>query len=158
MMNRGIFDSRLRRPQAPVPLKQAFEAALHARGVALAECTLLGHPARCYDPAARHSAPRVLLAGDAVGCDPLLGEGITSALGLGILAAETAVDGLARDDLRFRDYERRIRTSAVGRWLRVRRLTAHVFYGRGGRNSTLGALWLRARARSGGAALDALSL
>lgn len=38
------------------------------------------------------SKPRVLLVGDAAGIDPLFGEGITSALALGAIAAQSAFD------------------------------------------------------------------
>ena len=45
-----------------------------------------------YDPALPQSAPHVVLAGDAVGVDPWLGEGISVVTGTGMLAAHAAIE------------------------------------------------------------------
>jgi len=44
---------------------------------------------------------RIILAGDAAGIDPLFGEGITSALALGTIAAGCAFEALERSDFTF---------------------------------------------------------
>lgn len=87
------------------------------------------HPIRLYDPARPIAAPGVLLAGDAAGVDPLLGEGISYALEYGGLAAYELVEGFRRADLRFGGYPRRVRRSALGSKLRRLGLGARLFYG-----------------------------
>lgn len=130
MMNRGIFDSRVH-PRLPRPsLKPAFETLLAQREVEINH--LQGHPERWFDGSVKHSAPRVLLAGDAAGTEPLFGEGISHALDFGMRAAEEAMRAIQRDDFSFADYERRIALSALGRRLMFKRVIAHVVYGKHG--------------------------
>lgn len=132
LMNRGIFDSRVHPDFPRASLKPIFAAALAQRHVELDDAPLQGHPERWYDAAAKHSAPRVLLAGDAAGTEPWLGEGISHALDFGMRAADEAMRALARNDFSFADYERRIAWSALGRRLQFKRLVAHILYGKRG--------------------------
>jgi len=127
-VNRGLFDSRVRPYRPRAALKSIFAEQLAARGIALDEFSLQGHPERWFDAAAKHSVPRVLLAGDAAGVEPFLGEGISYALNFGLLAAQVAIDALARNDFSFSGYERCLRTSDFGRSLRWKRFVAHHFY------------------------------
>ncbi|MBI3537816.1 MAG: hypothetical protein HY070_09695 [Chloroflexi bacterium] len=127
-MNRGIFDARVY-PHAPrADLKREFENALAQRAVELDDVHLMGHPERWYDPRAKHSAPRVLLAGDAAGTEPLLGEGISHAIHFGILAADAALDALRRENFSFANYERRIAWSRLGLHLRAKKIVAQVVF------------------------------
>jgi flavin-dependent dehydrogenase len=87
------------------------------------------HPIRLYQPSAPLSAPGVLLAGDAAGVDPLLGEGISYALEYGAHAARALADGFAADDLRFAGYGRAVRRSPMGRKLARLALMTRLFYG-----------------------------
>lgn len=130
VMNRGIFDSRVH-PRFPrAELKPIFEDALAERQVELNH--LQGHPERWFDSFTKHSAPRVLLAGDAAGTEPLFGEGISHALDFGMRAADEAMRALRRNDFSFADYERRIALSALGRRLMLKRIIAHIAYGNRG--------------------------
>ena len=115
VMNRGIFDSRTGRGTlAPgTSLKQLLAEALERRGRRLEEHTLEGHPIRWFDRRARVAAPRVLLAGDAAGADPLLGEGISFALAHGRVAAAAVADSFARCDLSFASYPARLQADPV---------------------------------------------
>jgi geranylgeranyl reductase family protein len=90
------------------------------------------HPIRLYRGREKLSAPGVLLAGDAAGVDPLLGEGISFALQFGQLAARALAEGFAAGDLHFRGYDRSVRRSAMGRKLRRLGFAARVMYGRAG--------------------------
>jgi geranylgeranyl reductase family protein len=129
MMNRGVFDSRVH-PQRPrANLKLIFEESRARRQVELHDAQLQGHPERWFDASAKHSAPRVLLAGDAAGAEPLFGEGISHALDFGMRAADEAMRALAREEFSFAEYERRIRWSALGRRLRFKRALANIVYG-----------------------------
>ena len=81
-----------------------------------------------YDPTLPQSAPHVVLAGDAVGVDPWLGEGISVAIGTGMVAAHATIDAFSRRDFSFREHRRRLRGSAVGEQLRRNRVFARSFY------------------------------
>ncbi len=127
-MNRGMFDSRVHPARSCGSLRPIFEERLARRGVALNDVHWQGHPERWFDAAVKHSAPRVLLAGDAAGTEPLLGEGISHALDFGRLAANAALRAIARDDFQFAGYERRVAWSALGRRLRGKRAVANLVY------------------------------
>jgi flavin-dependent dehydrogenase len=86
-------------------------------------------PIRWYAPQQRFAFDRVLLAGDAAGVDPLMGEGISYAFEHGKLAAE-AIDrflGGARDALA--GYDAALHRGAVARKLRRLAFAARRFYG-----------------------------
>jgi flavin-dependent dehydrogenase len=132
-MNRGLFDGRVRPDRPRVNLKPVFEDELAKREVELDDVHLMGHPERWFDPREPSAVPRVILAGDAVGTEPLLGEGISHALNFGIVAGDAVVDAFARGDFSFSNYSRRVARSALGRRLRFKKLLAHYFYGNRGR-------------------------
>jgi flavin-dependent dehydrogenase len=123
LMNRGIGGAVW---SSGASLEQLFAERLRV-DVPLERCRR-GATAPIYDPRIPQSADRVLLAGDAVGIDPWLGEGISSAIGTGMLAAHAAADALASGDFAFRDYHRRVYASAVGWTLRRNRAFGRSFY------------------------------
>ncbi|MBX3024982.1 FAD-dependent monooxygenase [bacterium] len=125
LMNRGLGGARWDRASS---LRDLFAGELDRQGVGFDPDAIEGATAPLYDPAVAQSAPHVLLAGDAVGIDPWFGEGISAAIGTGILAAHAAADAFARDDFSFPNHRRRIRDSAVGWMLRRNRATARAFY------------------------------
>ncbi len=127
MFSLGIMEAPFGNTDS-IPLKTAFARWLREQGIDLTQFNLKGHPALRYEPRARCSKPRVLLVGDAAGVDPLLGEGITSALALGIIAAQTAFDAIRKGNFSFTDYEERIRSSFIGTLMRRRRLLARRLY------------------------------
>jgi flavin-dependent dehydrogenase len=131
MMNRGIFDSRVHPDFPRADLKSIFGESLARRQLVQA-ARLSGHPERWYDAGTKHSAPRVILAGDAAGTEPWLGEGISHALDFGRFAADAAMCVCARGDFSFVDYERRAAWSALGRRLQFKRALAHLIYGKRG--------------------------
>jgi len=87
-------------------------------------------PIRTLTPGSVLAAPRALLVGDAAGCDPLMGEGISFALEYGALAAETLVAAAASDDWSFAGYATAVHRGPIGRKLRRLGLGARLFYGR----------------------------
>jgi flavin-dependent dehydrogenase len=111
-----------------VPLLKLFEGTLAGRGIEPEPGAIQGAGASCYDPKRPQSAERVLLAGDAVGIDPWFGEGISVALGTGILAAHAAAAALKCGRFDFADHARRIQESAVGWSLERKRRMAELFY------------------------------
>ncbi|HEY8375710.1 MAG TPA: FAD-dependent oxidoreductase [Nannocystis sp.] len=129
MRNLGVYDSRVR-AEAPSAgsLKGYLERELELQGVRLCDCKVEGHPIHLFSRRSALSAPHIVLAGDAAGADPLLGEGIGPALGYGELAARALVDAFARDDFGFADYTRRVHESRLGRSLRKREVAARLLY------------------------------
>jgi flavin-dependent dehydrogenase len=87
-------------------------------------------PIRTWTPRSVVAAPHVMLAGDAAGCDPLMGEGISFALEYGALAAEAAVDAHRRRRFEMDGYARAVAQGTLGRKLRRLGLGARLFYGR----------------------------
>jgi flavin-dependent dehydrogenase len=127
-LNRGVFDSRIqsRRPRAA--LKEVLSDSFVNRGRDLAEFPLQGHPIRWFKSDAPVSAHRILLAGDSAGVDPLLGEGISYALGYGEVAAEAIVDAFARNDLSFVGYSDRVKAHPLLSGLKIRSAIAKLIY------------------------------
>jgi menaquinone-9 beta-reductase len=111
-----------------VPLRDAFAAWLKTIGLDINDFDAKAHPSLRYEPHAACSMRRALLVGDAAGIDPLFGEGISSALSQGIVAARCALDALREQDFSFSTYERRLRDSAVGSMMYRRHLVARRLY------------------------------
>jgi geranylgeranyl reductase family protein len=129
IMNVGVYDGRVHPSRPLAELKPVLDEGIQASGCSQADIHLMGHPERWFDPQSAHSVPNVVLAGDAAGVEPLLGEGISHALDFGIIAADNVVDAFARGDFSFTDYNRRVTGSALGRRLRLKRAVARFCYG-----------------------------
>ncbi len=127
-MNRGVFDSRIRPERPHISLKELLHQALAQRSRNLTDYELKGHPIHWFDPRGRFAQPRILLAGDAAGVDPLLGEGIPFALAYGEVAATAIVDAFARQDFSFNTYRQRILTHPLLAQLSVRAWLARITY------------------------------
>jgi geranylgeranyl reductase family protein len=127
MVSLGIIQSSNNRRRG-VSLKSAFEHWLAGTMSNGNHLKLQAHPAIRYEPRAVCSQYRTLLVGDAAGIDSLFGEGITSALALGMLAAQSSYEALRSNDFSFSDYEQRVRSSLVGKMMRRRRTVARRFY------------------------------
>ena len=124
-MNRGLAAGTR---SSEIALQKLFEASLAQRGIEPAPGSIEGAGAPFYDPERPQGAERVLLAGDAVGIDPWFGEGISVALGTGILAAHAAAAALGSGRFDFADHGRRVEESAVGWSLERKRKLADSFY------------------------------
>jgi menaquinone-9 beta-reductase len=127
-MNRGVFDSRVVRDRPKADLVAELRSAMHERQRDLDDYKLKGHPIRWFDRRGRFAMPRVLLAGDSAGADPLVGEGISFALAYGDVAAQAIVDAFGRTDFTFADYRRRILDHWVLRQLPLRVRLARTAY------------------------------
>jgi len=107
-MNRGVFDSRARPERPKVDLVGELRESLAERDRNLDDYKLKGHPIRWFDKNGKYAISRVLLAGDAAGADPLVGEGIAFALAYGDVAAAAIVNAFDKQDFSFADYSQRI--------------------------------------------------
>jgi menaquinone-9 beta-reductase len=128
MMNRGVFDSRVRPERPKVDLVGQLSQAMNNRDRQLDDYQLKGHPIRWFDKNGRFAFPRVILAGDAAGADPFVGEGISFALGYGDVAAQAVSDAFARQDFSFADYRDRILSHHLLRQLPLRVRLARLAY------------------------------
>jgi len=129
MMNRGLFDSRVhsRRPKAK--LKAVLRRHMAERERDLDDVPLHGYPMRWFDRRGRFAIPNVLLAGDAAGTDPLLGEGISFALAYGDAAAQAVVEAFSNNEFDFSNYRKIILNHPVLSQLRTRVALARLVYG-----------------------------
>lgn len=132
VMNRGLFDARVRSDRPRAELKPVLQDKFQARGLELGDWKLEGHPERWFDPKEKHSVPRILLAGDAAGTEPWLGEGISHAIDFGIRASDYCIDAFRRQNFSFADYSSAIASSRLGRRLRFKKFVAHYVYGNRG--------------------------
>jgi flavin-dependent dehydrogenase len=129
LVNRGVIHSHFGGRSSRVSLKSYLMDSLRARDLEVSPSRIRGHPLHMYDPSLPCSAPHLLLAGDAIGVEPFLGEGISSALETGILAAEAAYQAFSHDDFSFTGYTGAIRGSHRMRSIRLKRAVAERFYG-----------------------------
>ena len=126
--NSGIFDSRIH-PNAPrIALQAAFQAHLAQAGRSGDPSAFRAFPLRWLDPHAALARPRVLLAGDAAGSDPLCGEGIAFALAYGQVAAEAVCAAFRQRNFEFTDYQARLFAHPLIRQLRARTMVARSLY------------------------------
>lgn len=127
-MNRGVFDSRAVPSKPKADLKEVLGSSMAERGRDLEAYELKGHPIRWWSSDGRFSQPRVILVGDAAGADPLMGEGISFALGYGEPAADAIIDAFARDDFSFDTYRDRLLAHPLFKQLRIRTMLARAAY------------------------------
>jgi flavin-dependent dehydrogenase len=104
-----------------------------ARELGVESPRLEAFPIRWYERHAAIGAPGVLLVGDAAGCDPLMGEGISYAFEYARLAAGEIVCAFATGRFDFTPYRAAVERSWFGRKLQRLGAVARLFYGRGAR-------------------------
>ena len=86
-------------------------------------------PIRWFEAADKYARGRVILAGDAAGVDPLMGEGISCAFEHGKIAAGAINSFIDGDDDALGAYDRALHEGAVGRKLAKLAFAARHFYG-----------------------------
>lgn len=124
----GVYDTNLLANYERPPLLKPLAKEMQTQGFNLDDYELKGHPIRWYSPQNRVSIPRVLLVGDAVGADAIFGEGVSMALGYGIIAAWEIEESFQRGEFSFRKYKHRLRKSGLGQSLFARWFLAQVIY------------------------------
>ena len=124
----GIYDTNLLAGEKRPPLKEPLAEEMSRFGFNLDDDELKGHPIRWFSPENKMSVPRVLLVGDAVGADPIFGEGISIALGYGAVAARELSESFQRNEFSFRRYKRRVVRSALGQTLIARWIITYIIY------------------------------
>ena len=124
----GIYDTNLLAGEKRPPLKEPLAEEMSRFGFNLDDYELKGHPIRWFSPENPMSVPRVLLVGDAVGADPIFGEGISIALGYGAVAARELSESFQRNEFSFRRYKHRVVRSALGQTLIARWIITYIIY------------------------------
>jgi hypothetical protein len=110
-------------------VEDVLREELRARGLDLERHRKKRFAERGFDRAAKASRPRALLVGEALGIDPVTGEGIAQAIQYGATAGAYLARKLRSKDLGFQDWDREIRRGAVGRDLLVRSWAVDLAYG-----------------------------
>jgi len=103
--------------------------AEYLRRLGAPDVAVKSFPIRWYGRGVQIVAPNVMLAGDAAGCDALMGEGISYAFEYARLAAAAAVAGLDQGEFSFSDYERAVSGTWFGKKLRRLEMATRLFYG-----------------------------
>ncbi|HRQ22411.1 MAG TPA: NAD(P)/FAD-dependent oxidoreductase [Anaerolineales bacterium] len=124
----GIYDTNLLSDQKRPALKEVLSEEMKRFGFDLNDYEIKGHPIRWYNPRNKASVPHILLVGDAVGADGIFGEGISMALGYGVIAAREIAESFEHTEFSFRGYKRRLARSGLGRTLFVRWVITQVIY------------------------------
>jgi len=124
----GIYDTNILANEARPQLREPLATEMQRLGLHLKDYEIRGHPIRWFSPKSRMSVPHVLLVGDAVGADPIFGEGISIALGYGALAAQEIYESIQQGDLSFHGFRKRVVGSALGQTLIARWVIAHIIY------------------------------
>ncbi len=124
----GIYDTNLLANEKRPQLKEPLAKEMGRLGFDLDQYEIQGHPIRWFSPENQMSVPRVLLVGDAAGADPFLGEGISIALGYGVLAAREIGRAFQQNEFSFNGYRWRVLSSALGQVLIARWLVAQIVY------------------------------
>ncbi len=120
-LNVGIYDQC---PRDAVDEAKPKKRLLDALAAAFPDLPIPVHggykafPIRWYAPRQRFATDRVLLAGDAAGVDPLMGEGISYAFEHGKLAAQALEAWLEGTAGALAGYDQALHRSAVARKLR----------------------------------------
>jgi len=97
--------------------------------IARREMPFKSFPIRWFDPSDRYVDRRVILAGDAAGVDPLMGEGISTAFEHGRLAASAIADFIEGKADALKRYDKELHRGAIGRKLEKLAFAARSFYG-----------------------------
>lgn len=124
----GIYDTNLSAYKERPGLKDLLAKEMSRHGFDLSQYKIEGHPIRWFSPLHQFSVPRVILVGDAAGADGFFGEGISMALGYGLVAAKAIKHAFAQNEFSFHNYRRRILLSPLGQTLIVRTAITHIFY------------------------------
>ncbi len=127
-LSTGIVNSAPAK-ESPVGGTSYLTDILERRGIDTTHALRKAFPIRHFNPRERFARPRMLLAGDALGSDPLFSEGISQGLEMGRLAAEAVVDGFRRSNLSFSRYTRDVLNSRVGAELTAYVRVSRFFYG-----------------------------
>jgi flavin-dependent dehydrogenase len=112
-------------------MKKIFSRELRRRNIHQGPKTWSSHPIPWYSDDDILSQPNVILVGDAAGVEPAFGGGIHLSLSYGEVAAQAIIDAFQKDDFSFRDYQERVQSHSVGRFVaKCTRLALEMYGGK----------------------------
>jgi flavin-dependent dehydrogenase len=127
----GIGDVRIYPDKPRADIKKIFSRELKSRNIHQGPKTWSSHPIRWYSDEDPVSQANVILVGDAAGIEPALGGGIHLSLSYGEVAARAIMDAFQKDDFSFGDYQQRVRSHEVGKFIaRCTRLALEMYGGK----------------------------
>jgi flavin-dependent dehydrogenase len=125
---RHCADDRSARASLLDQLRAAFPE-LPLRDLGVRPASYQAFPIRWFNPRDSYATRNAILVGDAAGCDPLMGEGISCAFEHGKLAARASQRFLDADPEALSTYNDALHHGAVGRKLGWLAFAARRFYG-----------------------------
>lgn len=128
-LNLGIYDQFADRRVSSRLMIDELRKAFPQIGIPFETQRFRAFPIRWFDASDRFASGCAMLAGDAAGVDPLMGEGISYAFEHGRLAADAAGRFLDGDRAALDDYDRTLHRGAIGRKLGRLAFAARRFYG-----------------------------
>jgi len=127
----GISDFRVCSNRPRADMKKIFGRELRRRNIHQGPKTWSSHPIPWHSDDAILSQPNVILVGDAAGVEPAFGGGIHISLSYGEVAARSIIDAFERDDFSFHDYQQRIQSHEVGKFIaKCTRLALEMYGGK----------------------------
>jgi menaquinone-9 beta-reductase len=127
-VNYGVYDSRIFPKRKRAILSEIFTRNLISQGINLDQVPVEGHPIHLFNPRNPMSGPHLILVGDAIGAEPILGEGIAPALAGGNVAAKAISEAFNTNDFSFVNYRGQILSSTIGGFLTERWMIAKFLY------------------------------
>jgi geranylgeranyl reductase family protein len=135
-LNVGIYDQRPRGGDTSEGEQARIVSALRRSfpdlaldGIGRRAMAFRAFPIRWFDARDSYARGRTILAGDAAGVDPLMGEGISCAFEHGKLAAAAVLRFLDGDSRALEQYDRELHRGSLGRKLGKLAFAARQFYG-----------------------------
>ena len=125
----GIGDFRVCPDKPKADMKKIFSRELRRRNILNDPKTWASHPIPWHSDDGILAQANVILVGDAAGVEPAFGGGIHLSLSYGEIAAQAIVDAFQKDDFSFRDYQERIQSHEVGRFIAKCTRLAFEMYG-----------------------------
>jgi flavin-dependent dehydrogenase len=124
---RGIYKLKLEGDDSDI--QSLFAERLARMGLDLGAYKNKRFAERGYDPADRAVSGPLMLVGEALGIDPVTGEGIAQAIEYGALAGVFLASALRREIPRVDGWSEVLARSRLSRDLRIRRAFVGLFYG-----------------------------
>ena len=127
-INYGVYDSRIYSSRKLASLREIFTRNLISQKIDPDQVQIEGHPIHLFTPRNPMSCPHLILVGDAIGAEPILGEGIAPALACGKIASEAITEAFIGNEFSFANYRGKILSSTIGGFLTERWMIAKFLY------------------------------
>ena len=127
LMCRGVYHLKL--PGQNAEIRDILAQRLAERGLDIARYKLKRFAECGFEARRSYAVPRVALVGEAAGIDSFSGEGIPQAIEYGAFAGRYLAEKLKKNDLSFRDWNKRMLRAKPGYDLRMREWLMQQYFG-----------------------------